>query len=46
MTKIASFYDSDDEEEGDGEMKKLKDLTLSEFYDCYKKNKDKYDINL
>jgi len=46
VAKIASFYDSDDEEEGDGEMKKLKDLTLSEFYDCYKKNKDKYDINL
>jgi archaellum component FlaF (FlaF/FlaG flagellin family) len=45
VTKIASFYDTDDEEE-DGEMKKLKDLTLSEFYDCYKKNKEKYDINL
>ena len=44
VTKIATFYDSDEEE--DGEMKKLKDLTLSEFYDCYKKNKDKYDINL
>ena len=44
VTKIASFYDSDEEE--DCEMKKLKDLTLSEFYDCYKKNKDKYDINL
>ena len=46
VTKIASFYDSDDEEEDGGEMKKLKDLTLSEFYDCYKKNKEKYDINL
>ena len=44
VTKIATFYDSDEEE--DCEMKKLKDLTLSEFYDCYKKNKDKYDINL
>tara|TARA_B100001971_G_scaffold127016_1_gene117023 strand:+ start:516 stop:1490 length:975 start_codon:yes stop_codon:yes gene_type:complete len=46
VSKIASFYDTDDEEEDDGEMKKLKDLTLSEFYDCYKKNKEKYDINL
>jgi len=46
VSKIATFYDSDNEEEGDGEMKKLKDLTLSEFYDCYKKNKEKYDINL
>ena len=46
VSKIATFYDSDNEEEDDGEMKKLKDLTLSEFYDCYKKNKEKYDINL
>ena len=44
VAQIATFYDSD--EEDDGEMKKLKDITLSEFYDCYKKNKNKYDINM
>jgi len=43
VTKIATFYDSDEEDYD--EMKKLKNGTLNYFYDCYKKNTKKYDIN-
>ena len=41
VTKIGTFYESDEEE--DGEMKKLKDITLNNFYDCFKNNKEKFD---
>ena len=48
INRVGKFYgndDSDNEEECENEeMKKIKSLTLNEFYDCYKQNKTKFDL--
>lgn len=48
INRVGKFYENDDEtNEGEfenEEMKKIKSLTLNEFYDCYKQNKTKFDL--
>jgi hypothetical protein len=48
INQVGKFYENDDEtNEGEfenEEMKKIKSLTLNEFYDCYKQNKTKFDL--
>ena len=48
INRVGKFYDNGDEidevEFENEEMKKIKSLTLNEFYDCYKQNKTKFDL--
>lgn len=49
INRVSKFYDNENDEDNQGEyeneeMKKIKSLTLNEFYDCYKQNKTKFDL--
>ncbi len=47
VDKINKYYNQDDydDKEVEEEMRKMKNKTLNDFYDCFKSNKEKFDIN-
>ncbi len=48
VDEIDKFYNDNEDEDMDKEvkeeMKRIKKITLNDFYDCYKQNKVKFDI--
>jgi len=48
MSNISKFYNDDEDDdtnkEIEEEMKRIKKITLNDFYDCYKQNKTKFDL--
>ena len=49
VDEIHKFYNDEDVDEGvdkevEEEMKRIKKITLNDFYDCYKQNKVKFDL--
>jgi len=47
VDEINKYYNQDDydDKEVEEEMRKMKNKTLNDFYDCFKNNKEKFDIN-
>jgi len=48
INQVSKFYENEEDDDENNneneEMKKIKSLTLNQFYDCYKQNKNKFDL--